>query len=49
MRVPLKSQSVVKKIGIILAFLGFIAAIGCEKDIREPGEPRIAATLSPPR
>jgi hypothetical protein len=31
----------VKWIGLILMLLGLAATVGCEKDIREPGEPRI--------
>lgn len=30
-----------KLIGRILILLGLAAIVGCEKDIREPGEPRI--------
>jgi hypothetical protein len=31
----------VKLIGIILVLLGLAAIGGCEKDVREPGEPRV--------
>ena len=30
-----------KLMGVILVLLGLAAVSGCEKDVREPGEPRI--------
>jgi hypothetical protein len=34
-----------KLLGIILVLLGLAATVGCEKDIREPGEPRISTNV----
>ena len=30
-----------KRISIIVALLGLCALAGCDKDVREPGEPRV--------
>jgi hypothetical protein len=37
----------VKLIGIVFALLGFTAMVGCEKDVREPGEPRVLVSPAP--
>jgi|GEM_PF-5838881 len=31
-----------KLIGLALVLLGLVALAGCEKDVREPGQPRVA-------
>lgn len=36
-----------KQLGILLLFLTFAA--GCEKDVREPGEPRVLTPLISPQ
>jgi hypothetical protein len=37
----------VKLIGIVLALLGLTVMAGCEKDVREPGEPRVLLSPAP--
>ena len=42
-------MAAMKLLSIILVLLGLAATVGCEKDIREPGEPRIVVNLVQPR
>jgi len=34
---------------ILLLLLGLAATIGCERDVREPGEPRILSNMTQPK
>ena len=36
-----------KLIGICLILLGLALTVGCEKDVREPGEPRVSLAVHP--